>query len=98
MAEKFGPIAAGVVRRENDPRRVVAFPGKEWREERAKLVNSTDPIDFAVSYDPKTLHKEVDRRVDAKKSPATSAEDSGSLKDTVVKGLSKASRFIGLTD
>jgi hypothetical protein len=98
MAEKFGPIAAGVVRRENDPRRVIAFPGKEWREERAKLVNSTDPIDFAVSYDPKSLHKEVDRRIDAKKSPATAAEDSGSIRDTVAKGLSKASRFMGLTE
>ena len=98
MAEKFGPIAAGVVRRENDPRRVIAFPGKEWREERAKLVNSTDPIDFAISYDPTSLHKEVDRRIDAKKAPATAAEDSGSIRDTVAKGLSKASRFMGLTE
>lgn len=98
MAEKFGPIAAGVVRREHDPRRVIAFPGKEWREERAKLVNSTDPIDFAVSYDPKSLHKEVDRRIDAKKAPATAAEDSGSLKHTIANQLSKASRFMGLTE
>jgi hypothetical protein len=98
MAEKFGPIAAGLVRRENDDRRVVAFPGKEWREERSKLVNSTDPVDFAVSYDPKSLHKEVDRRMDAKKAPATAAEDSGSRMQTFHNSVAKASRFLGLTE
>lgn len=98
MAEKFGPIAKGIVRRETSDRRVVAFPGKEWREERAKLVNSTDPIDFAVSYDPKSLHQEVDRRMDAKKAPATSAEDSGSRLQTFHNSIAKASRFLGLTE
>jgi hypothetical protein len=98
MAEKFGPIAAGIVRRESDDRRVVAFPGKEWREERSKLVNSTDPVDFAVSYDPKSLHKEVDRRMDAKKAPATAAEDSGSRLQTFHNSVAKASRFLGLTE
>jgi hypothetical protein len=98
MAEKFGPIAAGIVRRENNDRRVVAFPGKEWREERSKIVNSTDPVDFAVSYDPKTLHKEVDRRMDAKSAPATAQEDSGSRLQTFHNSIAKASRFLGLTE
>ena len=98
MAEKFGPIAAGLVRRERDDNRVVAFPGKQWREERLNIVKSTDPVDFATAYDPKTLHREVDRRMDAKKAPATSAEDSGSRLQTFTNSVSKASRFLGLTE
>ena len=98
MTEKFGPIAKGIVSRENDDRRVVAFPGKAWREERLNIVNSTDPIDVGTAYDPKTLHREVDRRIDAKNAPATSAEDSGSRMQNFTNGISKASRFLGLTE
>jgi hypothetical protein len=98
MAEKFGPIAKGIVKRPAADRTVVSFPGKAWREERSKIVNSTDPVDFAVSYDPKTLHKEVDRRMDAKSVPATVQEDSGSRLQTFHNSIAKASRFLGLTE
>ena len=98
MAEKFGPIAKGIVRRERDDRRVVAFPGKAWREERLSIVNSTDPVDFGTAYDPKTLHKEVDRRIDAKNAPATSAEDSGTRKQAFTNSVAKAAQFLGLKD
>ena len=87
MAEKFGPIAKGIVqRRERDDRRVVGFPGKQWREERLKIVNSTDPVDVGTAYDPKTLHREVDRRVDAKNA-------NGESRDGI---FNKAATFLGL--
>ena len=100
MAEKFGPIAKGIVKRPSSAadRSVVAFPGKTWRDERAKMLSSTDPLDVAISFVPKTLHKEVDRRVDAKGAPSTSAEDSGSRLQTFTNSVSKASRFLGITE
>lgn len=60
----FGPMQKGLARSES--RKVVGFPGKQWREERMSIKSSTDPIDVAISEDPKSLHREVDRRIDAK--------------------------------
>jgi len=98
MAEKFGPIAKGIVKRPEADRTVVAFPGKTWRDERAKMLSSTDPLDVALSFDPKTLHKEVDQRVDASNTPATAAEDSGNRRQIFHNSVIKASRFLGLID
>lgn len=98
MTEKFGPIAKGIVKRPAADRTVVAFPGKTWRDERAKMLSSTDPIDVAISFDPKTLHREVDRRMDSSNTPATSAEDSGSRKQAFTNSVAKAAQFLGLTE
>jgi hypothetical protein len=100
MGDTFGPINAGIVQRQTpkaDPK-VVAFPGKTWRDERAKMLSSTDPIDVAISFDPKSLHREVDRRVDARDLPATSSEDSGTRLQTFTNSIAKASRKIGLIE
>lgn len=100
MSDTFGPINAGIVKRvqpKADPK-VVAFPGKTWRDERARMLSSTDPIDVAISFDPKSLHREVDRRVDARDLPATSSEDSGSRLQTFTNSIAKASRKIGLIE
>jgi hypothetical protein len=98
MTEKFGPIAKGIVKRPAADRTVVAFPGKTWRDERAKMLSSTDPLDVAISFDPKTLHREIDSRMDASNTPATAAEDSGSHRQTFHNSIAKASRFLGLTE
>ena len=96
----WGPVMAGQVSRPStkaDPK-VVAFPGKTWRDERAKMLSSTDPIDVAISFDPKSLHREVDRRVDARELPATSSEDSGSRLQTFTNSVARASRKLGIIE
>lgn len=47
-------------------RTVTSFPGRQWREQRAQIKSSTDPIDVSLSEGrPRELHREVDRRIDA---------------------------------
>ena len=85
----YGPVQKGLVgNRASNDNRVVAFPSRQWREERLKIVNSTDPIDVATAFDAKGLHKEVDRRVDAKN--ANAASRSGVFH--------KAATMLGLTE
>lgn len=57
--------------------KVLAFPGRQWREERQRILKSNDPIDLAVAEGhPRELHREVDMRIDAKGADALS-EDVG---------------------
>ena len=83
----FGPMQ----KREQLRSNVVGFPGRQWREERLKIVRSNDPIDVSLSSDAKSLHKEVDRRMDQKQSAETR---SGVFHETI----DKAAKFLGLKD
>lgn len=61
----FGPMQKGIARAES--RKVVGFPGKQWRDERMSIKKSTDPIDVSLSEgNPRALHREVDKRIDEK--------------------------------
>ena len=72
--------------RSGDSRRVINFPDKEWRDQFHAIRKSTDPIDFAISSDNKSLMKEVDRRTDASR-----ASKGNSL-------VSKVGRTLGLIE
>lgn len=81
----YGPVNKGLVgNRANDPKRVINFPDKEWRDQFHELRRSTDPVDVSISNDNKSLMREVDRRTD---------ESRSAKKPNVVQ---RASRFLGL--
>lgn len=69
----FGPMQKGLVK--SEARKVVAFPGQQWRDVRSSIKKSTDPIDVSLSEGhPRALHREVDRRVDAGEGRKTTFE------------------------
>jgi len=72
--------------RSGDNRRVINFPDKDWRDQFHAIRKSTDPVDFAISSDNKSLMKEVDRRTDASR-----AAKSNSL-------VSKVGRTLGIIE
>lgn len=81
----FGPMKKGIVgNRANDPKRVINFPDREWREQFHALRKSTDPIDVSIANDNKSLMREVDRRTDASRS---------AKKPNIIE---RTSRFLGL--
>lgn len=83
----FGPVKKGIVgNRARDPRRVINFPDREWREQFHALRKSTDPIDVSIANDNKSLMREVDRRTDASRSAP---------KESLLK---KTSKFLGLEE
>lgn len=89
----FGPVQKGLVgNRARDPRRVINFPDKEWRDQFHALRKSTDPLDVAIYSNNQSLMREVDMRTDA----ARAKKKQRSLKNVAERAKGKFTDAFGL--